>query len=328
MILTSALSMAPLRISFVGGGTDFKSFYSKKEGKVIAAAISKYVYVHVKRHDPLFQEKFRISYSTTESCASRDDIKNKIVKNTLEFLDFDEPIQISISSDLPSNSGLGSSSSFTVALLLAIHSLKNENVSPAQLAEEACEIEINMLASPIGKQDQYAAAFGGINCYYFKPNDLVLIEPIRMANSNLLKLYEGLNLTWTMINRESNTILGDQEMRSEDNYLNLLEILSLVDSFKVEISRPVIDLYEIAQIIDKGWQIKKKLSPLIASKEINSMVDSLISDGALGAKLLGAGGGGFILTINDSKEFQKKIATTSSFTPSFDFRGARLVALN
>jgi D-glycero-alpha-D-manno-heptose-7-phosphate kinase len=167
MEIQSVLSVAPLRISFLGGGTDIPTFYTRSKGCVVSAAINKYVYVHIKRHDPLFQERYRISYSEVEHTNSRNSIKNAIVKGCLELLDIDEPIQISTSADLPANSGLGSSSSFAVALLNALHALKNENASAVQLAEEASTVEIELLGSPIGKQDQYAAAFGGLNLFEF-----------------------------------------------------------------------------------------------------------------------------------------------------------------
>jgi D-glycero-alpha-D-manno-heptose-7-phosphate kinase len=176
MVFQSCLTIAPLRVSFVGGGSDFPNYYLKNGGAVVSTAISKYVYVHVKRHDPLFQERYRISYSEVEHTQSRESIKNRIVKSSLELLEIDEPLQISTSADLPAASGLGSSSSFAVALLLALHSLKGESVSPLQLSEEACNVEIEMLKSPIGKQDQYASAFGGMNFIEFNRIQLNFID--------------------------------------------------------------------------------------------------------------------------------------------------------
>ena len=167
MEIQSVLSMAPLRISFLGGGTDISTYFTKSKGCVVSAAINKYVYVHIKRHDPLFQERYRISYSEVEHTNSRDLIKNSIVKGCLELLKIDEPIQISTSADLPANSGLGSSSSFTVGLLNALYAHKEKHCSAAKLAKEACEIEIDILKEPIGKQDQYAAAYGGFNFIKF-----------------------------------------------------------------------------------------------------------------------------------------------------------------
>jgi D-glycero-alpha-D-manno-heptose-7-phosphate kinase len=181
MIYQSVLTLAPLRVSLVGGGTDFESYYSKLGGMVVSAAINKYVYVHIKRHSSLFQEKYRISYSSTEHCQTRDEIKNLIVRSSLELLGIDEPLQISISADLPSNSGLGSSSSFAVALLLGLHTLKGEQVSAGQIAREACEVEINFMRSPIGKQDQYASSFGGFNCFEFLEDNTVKIQPLDVS---------------------------------------------------------------------------------------------------------------------------------------------------
>ena len=210
----SVLSTAPLRISFLGGGSDIASFYEKSPGAVVSAAIDKYVYVHIKRHDPLFQERYRISYSEIEHSYSRSEIRNDIVRSCLEYLEIDEPLQISTSADLPANSGLGSSSSFAVALLLGLHAMRGEEISPIQVAEEACRVEIEILKSPIGKQDQYAAAFGGLNFFNFSTNGSVNIEPLYLPNVDSGRLLENIVLVWTGQSRKANVILADQATRS------------------------------------------------------------------------------------------------------------------
>ena len=214
MKFQSVLTMAPLRISFIGGGTDVNYFYKNSPGKVISAAINKYVYVHIKNHDPLFQERYRISYSEVEHTQSRAEIKNLIIKSCLELLNMDEPLQISTSSDLPASSGLGSSSSFTVALLLALHQIEGRSVSPVQIAEEAAHVEISMLNSPIGKQDQYAAAFGGLNNYHSKELNLInltkLVDKFKLILSymdeNLIELGEIITDGWELKEKLSNLI--------------------------------------------------------------------------------------------------------------------------
>ena len=167
-------TITPQRISFVGGGTDLPSFYELHEGGVISSAINQYVYVTVKKHSPLFNEQYRLSYSKTEHVHNLNEIENSIARECLRLVEVEPPLYISTAADLPASSGLGSSSSFAVGLLNALHLLKGERVTPAQLAEEACFIEIETLCNPIGKQDQYAAAFGGLNHIIFKKNERIV----------------------------------------------------------------------------------------------------------------------------------------------------------
>ena len=330
MIIQSALTLAPLRISLIGGGTDFKSYYSKSDGMVISAAIQKYVYVHIKRHDPLFQEKYRISYSSVEHCQSRNDIENSIVRSSLELLDMDEPLQISISSDLPSNSGLGSSSSFAVALLLGLHSLKGEQISASQLAKEACQVEIEIMKSPIGKQDQYAAAFGGFNCYEFLSNSRVRIEPIDISKSKSDELFNNSMIIWTEKSRNANDILSDQENRIKDNFIHLNDIKELANQFRIELMREQSDPNKLGQLISKSWELKRKLSPLIYDDSISSIITKLNSLNCLGFKLLGAGGGGFVYSMFDKIDDRliTQMKNLTYFIPEIDNKGARVVSVN
>jgi D-glycero-alpha-D-manno-heptose-7-phosphate kinase len=324
----SVLAIAPLRISFLGGGTDIQSFYKQKPGAVISAAIDKYVYVHVKQHDPLFQERYRISYSEVEHCQSRDEIKNDIVRASLELLKLDVPLQISTSADLPANSGLGSSSSFAVALLLALHGIKGERVGSAQLAEEACKVEIDILKSPIGKQDQYAAAFGGINLFEFLENDSVRIEPIPTLKKPAGALIESAVMIWTQQARSANTVLKDQESRIVDNFNNLNQLLGLVTDFRNELLHESADLSKLGNLIDEGWAAKVKLSPMISTTEIQEILDHMRLLGSKGAKLLGAGGGGFVFSMHENpRETIKQILKRwPAFQPSLDHEGARIVS--
>jgi D-glycero-alpha-D-manno-heptose-7-phosphate kinase len=330
MIIQSALTLAPLRISLIGGGTDFESYYSKFDGMVISAAIQKYVYVHIKRHDPLFQEKYRISYSSVEHCQSRNEIQNSIVRSSLELLGMDEPLQISISSDLPSNSGLGSSSSFTVALLLGLHSLKGEQISASQLAKEACQVEIEIMKSPIGKQDQYAAAFGGFNCYEFLSNSRVRIEPIDISKSKSDVLFNNSMIIWTGKSRNANDILSDQENRIKDNFIHLNDIKELANQFRIELMREQSDPNKLGQLISKSWELKRKLSPLIYDDSISSIITKLNSLNCLGFKLLCAGGGGFVYSMFDDIDDHliRQMKNLTYFIPEIDNKGARVVSVN
>ena len=330
MEIQSVLSMAPLRISFLGGGTDISTYFTKSKGCVVSAAINKYVYVHIKRHDPLFQERYRISYSEVEHTNSRDLIKNSIVKGCLELLEIDEPIQISTSADLPANSGLGSSSSFAVALLNALHTLKNENVSPVQLAEEASSVEIELLGSPIGKQDQYAAAFGGLNLFEFATDGRVSIDPINLSAVEVNALLDKSILIWTGRSRDANSVLTDQAHQANSNQEHLLELTNLARDFKSKLLEKDVDWTTLGPLIKKGWNLKLSFSKKITTDEVTAITDKLDSLGCMGYKLLGAGGGGFILGVFGSKyeEIQTQLKDWHSFKPSLDSQGARIVSVN
>ena len=330
MSVKSVLTCAPLRISLLGGGTDFSSYYLKSSGAVLTAAIDQYVYVHIKKHNPLFQERYRISYSDVEHCQSRVEIKNDIVRASLELLGIEEPLQISTSADLPANSGLGSSSSFAVALLLGLHELKGEQVGAAQLAEEACRVEIELLKSPIGKQDQYAASFGGLNLVEFKSDETVSIEPISTQYEIVKDLFANASMIWTQQSRHANSVLVDQEKRASQNEMNLDSLKYLVFELRDEIRSVSPSMEQIGRLINQGWEIKKKLSPLILTKEINELLQEISQLDIYGGKLLGAGAGGFILSIhkNLSKDLKTISTKWAAFSPRLDHSGARILSSN
>ena len=326
----SVLTLAPLRISFIGGGTDINYFCRNSPGKVISAAINKYVYVHIKNHDPLFQERYRISYSEVEHTQSRSEIKNQIIKSCLELLNMDEPLQISTSADLPTNSGLGSSSSFTVALLLGLHQIVGNGVSQAQLAEEAAYVEIEMLKSPIGKQDQYAAAFGGLNYYEFQADDSVKIQPLLTPKSQSKNLLENSVLIWTSESRSATKVLIDQEKNYAINKISLEHLTVLVDELKSKLLENTSNLSEIGEIIRFGWELKERLSDLISTPKTKEIIKELIDNNCLGYKLLGAGGGGFVYALfSDSGEkYITNFPNRRCFIPKLDNLGVRVVSSN
>ena len=329
MKFQSCLAIAPLRVSFVGGGTDFSNYYELNGGAVVSTAISKYVYVHVKRHDPLFQERYRISYSEVEHVQNREEIKNEIVKKSLEFLNMDEPLQISTSSDLPAASGLGSSSSFTVALLLALHSIKGEKVSQLQLAEEACHVEIGLLKSPIGKQDQFAAAFGGMNFIEFLQNDRVRIEPLLSSEQDFKEFLENSYLIWTRQTRNANEILKNQKSRLDSNKNLLDELKRVTFQFKDVIQTDPSNLSILGNLIKESWEIKKQFSELIEIEAADEIIQ-FSQNKSHGYKLLGAGGGGFVFTLlkdaADISLFANKGFRTLPL--EIDMRGANILSLS
>ena len=291
-------TITPQRISFVGGGTDLPSFYSRQDGSVISSAIDKYVYVTVKRHSPLFQEEYRLSYSKTEHTNSLDKIENSIARECLRLVHIDPPLYIATAADLPASSGLGSSSSFAVGLLNALHLLKGERVSPAQLAEEACEVEINILGNPIGKQDQYAAAFGGLNHIVFKKNGRVEIDHLVLQNNLIDEIFENSLLIWTGIQRNASDILVKQNENVAKNFANYELIIHNNKNCKDLMLNPPSDfLNQFGKLLEKSWQTKKNLEETISSEDMDDLHIKMEALGGYGGKLCGAGGGGFFFEI-------------------------------
>lgn len=289
------ISKTPHRIGLIGGGTDMPSFYRNYGGNVINFAINKFIYVTVKRHSHLYNEKVRINYSRTEICESIDAIDNNIVRECLKYFSIDFPIYVETNSDIPSSSGLGSSSAFTVGLVNSISELLNLNLSRTEIAEISCEIEIDKVKSPIGKQDQYAAAFGGINLFSFEKNNLVKISPI--INSKIFRsaFIENSYILWTNIQRSANVVLTDQNANLIKNIHHYKEINTLcLDFFQIINNQgkdsEIEDLYSI---LNKAWCLKQKLSSKITNKELLQIINNL-SPSASHLKIAGAGGGGFI----------------------------------
>lgn len=328
---TSVLTVAPLRISFVGGGSDIKTFFKFQSGAVVSCAINKYVFVHVKIHDDSFGERYRISYSKVEHVQDIFEIENEIVRGCLEFMKFHYPVQISTLSDLPAGTGLGSSSSFTVALLLALHQLKGQHPTKHQLAEEASHVEIELLGHPIGKQDQYAATFGGLNFFRFKQDDMVLVEPVCISSNGVSELLERCRLFWTSSERSASMVLSDQANRASANFDYLSKMALLAQEFKDALEQEVIDWGLLASFMNESWSLKQQLSPLIATKKISDLINSIKARPDYASKLLGAGAGGFVLSFNGGnwvsppRDFNLD-QFPSSFVPKLDHLGARVIS--
>ena len=259
-------TITPQRISFFGGGTDLPDYYKKYGGSVISSTINQYVYVTVKKHSSLFNEQYRLNYSKTEHVDSLDEIENGIARECLKILEIDPPIYIATTSDLPASSGLGSSSSFAVGLLNALHYLKGEQVSPGQLADEACEVEINRLKNPIVKQDQYAAAFGGINHIHFEEYDRVKIDQINPQNDAIRILFENSVLFWTEIQRDSGAVLKKQGEKINELIDCYHEMKEDVLSCKEILLNPSENFLEdIGKLLEQSWARKKALEESISN---------------------------------------------------------------
>jgi D-glycero-alpha-D-manno-heptose-7-phosphate kinase len=290
------LTRTPLRLSFAGGGTDLAAFYEMAEyGAVLSTAINKYIYVTVKRHSDVFNEPIRVNYSKSEQVHRVEEIENNIARECLRFLEIDPPIYISTVGDLPASTGLGGSSSFAVGLLNALHAFRGEKISAGQLGEEACHIEIDVLKEPIGRQDQYAAAFGGLNLLRFKPGGDVTVEPIRLRNGVLSALFGQILMFWTGHQRDTNSVLAEQKQNTPQKSDSLFKMREQARQLQNLLSNGHLDCAEIGQILDEGWKLKRCLASTISTDDIDRLYQLAREAGALGGKLCGAGGGGFLL---------------------------------
>jgi D-glycero-alpha-D-manno-heptose-7-phosphate kinase len=289
------VTRTPLRVSFAGGGTDLADFYERDYGAVFSIAINQYTYVTVKRHSELNQEPIRINYSRTELVDDIDQIQNNIARECLRLLKIDPPIYISTVGDLPASTGLAGSSSFAVGLLHALHAYRGERVSPGQLAEEATHIEINVLREPIGKQDQYAAAFGGLNFFRFNPGGAVTVEPVRVSNSFLTQLFDHIMMFWTGMQREASSVLVEQKQNIPSKLDFLKRIRGHAHQLHELVCAGPFDPASFGRILHESWELKRQLASTISSSQIDAYYERAIAAGAEGGKICGAGNGGFLL---------------------------------
>jgi D-glycero-alpha-D-manno-heptose-7-phosphate kinase len=291
------VTRTPLRVSFAGGGTDLAEFYEHDYGAVFSTAVDKYIYVTVKRHSNLFYEPIRVNYSKSEQVNRVDEIENNIARECLRFLDIDPPIYISTVGDLPASTGLGGSSSFAVGLLNALHAFRGERVSPGRLAEEASYIEIDVLKEPIGKQDQYAAAFGGLNYFCFKPGGGVTVEAHRLTDNGLRCLFDSMLMFWTGHQRDSSGVLTEQRANTPVKTDSLVKMRGHAKELHALTSSGDVDVAEFGRIMHENWRLKRQLASRITTHEIDEWYRAALESGAEGGKLCGAGGGGFLLFI-------------------------------
>jgi D-glycero-alpha-D-manno-heptose-7-phosphate kinase len=289
------LTRTPLRISFFGGGTDFAGFYETGHGSVLSTAIDKYVYVTLKRHGDLFDEPYRLNYSKTEMVHELEDIQNEIGREILRELRLPSPVYISTISDVPSGSGLGSSSSYAVGLLNAVYAFRAMNVTPGDLADMACHIEIDVLKKPIGKQDQYPAAFGGLNHIRFDKDSGVAISPVSMARAGISDLFDHFLFFWTGMTRQADSVLSEQKSNIASRHQVLCEMRDMADDVASRLRRGAIDIPAFGRLMHEAWQMKRKLASNISNGPIDQAYDAAMGAGAWGGKLCGAGNGGFLL---------------------------------
>jgi len=322
------ITRSPLRISLGGGGTDLPSYYQQHEGFLIAAAIDKYVYITL--HDT-FQKEIIIKYSQTERVLHPEEIQHPIIREALRLLNIrSENFELASLADIPAGTGLGSSSSFTCALLKALHTYNKSFVKPDDLAEEACHIEIDLLHEPIGKQDQYISAFGGINCFTFCKNDQVKTKELNITQETLYNLEDHLLLFFTGYSRSASTVLKEQDDKSKSRDPSMIENLHFVKElgYKSKLAFERGDLEEFADIMNVHWEHKKQRSNSMSNDRINKWYDLAMKNGALGGKLIGAGGGGFLMFYaDDTKKLRKTMAMEGlqEVRFRFDFDGSKVV---
>jgi D-glycero-alpha-D-manno-heptose-7-phosphate kinase len=285
------ITQTPLRISFAGGGTDLAAYYEEREGFVLSTAIDKYAFVIVKER---FDDAIYLNYMRKEIVSSVDEIEHELIREAMRMTGVDRGVEVTLLSDIPSEgSGLGSSSSFTVGLLNAFYAHLGEQVTAERLAAEACEIEIGRLGKPIGKQDQYIAAYGGMRTFRFCKDDSVVVEPLRLDASDLREIGSRLHLYFTGRTRKADAILSEQRARTGDRLAELDGIKALALELRPALEDRRFDW--LGETLHANWELKRRLASGISDAAIEQMYEQARAHGALGGKICGAGGGGFLL---------------------------------
>ena len=321
------ISRTPLRMSFVGGGSDLPAFYRRYGGAVVSTAIDKFVYVTVNKK---FDERIRVSYSRTEEAKSVDRIRHPLVRESLKLLGIHGGIEITSIADIPAKgSGLGSSSSFTVGLLNALHAFACRYASAEQLAQESCVIEIERCGEPIGKQDQFAAAFGGFNFIEFNPDDSVSVEPIICKRETLHQLQANTLVFFTGVTRRTSAILESQQAEiraSKAKQRVLLRMVELARVLKAELQKNHVNAF--GEIIHENWELKRSLVPGISTSAIDDWYTRARKAGALGGKLLGAGTGGFLMFYAPRERHEaitKALVSLRRVAMNFEPQGSKII---
>ena len=285
------ITQTPLRVSFAGGGTDLAAYYAQREGYVVSTAIDKFAYVIVKER---FDDDIYLNYMRKEIRSRVDEIEHGLIREAMRVTGVDRGVEVTLLSDVPSEgSGLGSSSSFTVGLLNAFYIYQGEQVTPERLAREACQIEIERLGKPIGKQDQYIAAYGGQRSFRFRRDGSVEVEPVRISRQELRELDSRLYLYFTGRTRKADVILSEQKSRTPDRQSQLDGIKALAEELKPALEAGLLD--RLGEILHANWELKRELASGISDAAIEEMYQRARSHGAHGGKICGAGGGGFLL---------------------------------
>lgn len=320
------ISRTPLRASFVGGGSDLPSYYRRGYGAVLSTAIDKYIYITVNKK---FDDLIRVSYSQTEMVENVADVQHNLIREALKMVKIDQGIEVVYMGDIPLGSagiGLGSSSSLAVGVLNALYAYKGEHVSAERLAREACEIEIEILACPIGKQDQYIAAYGGLQQLKFNSDESVFVDPIICRRETKERLSNHLMLFYTGITRVSSSILSEQDKRTDSNIEYLDRLVKLSEELRDALVKD--DLTRFGAILHEGWITKTQLASKVSNSKIDEYYVAAREAGVVGGKILGAGGGGFLLLYCEPKKQNavRKVLSELKESPfRFEPQGSKII---
>lgn len=322
------ITRSPLRITFGGGGTDLPSYYQDHEGFLIAAAIDKYVYITLHR---TFQSGIKLKYSQIEDVQDIEEIKHAIIRESLKVVNSNSNfLEIASMADIPAGTGLGSSGSFTTALLKALYTYNKDLIHPKQLAEIACNIEIDRLKEPIGKQDQYIAAYGGITCFRFCQDGKVEAWPLKISTETMYNLEDNLLLFFTGYSRSASTILKEQNDKSKKQDSDMIENLHFVKELGLQSMEALENgnLQKFGELMNVHWEHKKKRSGGMSNGKIDSWYNIALQNGAVGGKLIGAGGGGFLMFMAEDKTRLRHAMLEAGMEEvrfRFDFEGTKVV---
>ena len=322
------ITRSPLRISLGGGGTDLPSYYRQREGFLIAAAIDKYVYITIHQ---TFVEELIVKYSKLERVKSVDELEHPIVREAFRLAGLDGTyLEVASMADIPAGTGLGSSGSFTTALLKALHTLKKQLITPRELAEQACHIEIDRLHEPVGKQDQYIAAYGGLTCFHFSKDNTVTATPLAISEEHLHNLEDSLVLFFTGYSRSASSVLSDQDRRTKEADDSMINNLDYVKDMGVR-SRELLEngrLRDFGALMHEHWEHKKKRSSGMSNLQIDEWYEYARRNGAVGGKIIGAGGGGFLLLYTEDKKKLRHAMLQLGLREvrfRFDFEGSKVL---
>ncbi|MCG6552619.1 MAG: kinase [Candidatus Magnetominusculus sp. LBB02] len=322
------ISRTPHRISFFGGGTDYPDYYLKHCGKVLGACVDKYCYLSVRRLPPFFDHKHRIVYSKIENVSDINTIVHPSVRETLKYFKIDYGVSIHHDGDIPARSGMGSSSAFTVGLIHSIYALQGRIVTREDLAREAIYIEQSMIGENVGSQDQSFAAHGGLNVISFLANGKIIVEPIVINPDRLVEFERSLVLVYTGISRIASEVAGDKIKNIPKNEKNLSQMKDMVDEAYDILVNEGRDLKEFGCLMNESWLLKKTLSNKVSNPVIDALYERAMKHGAIGGKLLGAGGGGFMVFFVEQErqhDFKQALNDYLNVPFTFDFDGSKII---
>jgi len=322
------ISRTPHRISFFGGGTDYPSWYLEHGGKVLGAAIDKYCYITCRELPPFFEHKHRLAYSKIETVTNADEIQHPSVRETLKYLNVQKGLEIHHDGDIPARSGMGSSSAFTVGLLKTLYAFGGKVITKEELYKEAIHIEQNLIKENVGSQDQVWAACGGLNTIEFLQNGEIVVEPIIMKEKRMRSFESKFMLFFTGLSRNASVIAQEQIQNTRRNTNELFKMRELVDEAYKVLTSAKDDFTDFGRLLNETWQLKRKLSSKITTRDIDDVYETAVKNGAVGGKLCGAGGGGFIVFYveDENQDRVKKALSNFLYVPfKFDFSGSEIM---